>query len=484
MGKLKKNFAYQFIYQILLIVLPLITSPYISRVLGADGIGKYSYSYTVGNYFYIVCMLGFDTYGQRRIASEPDSRLKRDHIFTEIWMLQILVTSAVSVVYLLYCLYLNDDQKLLAFIQYMVVAASFFNIVWLFEGVEEFKGITIRNATVKIISCIMIFLLVKKQGDLWIYAFIMGGSALAGNIILLLYVKKYASFVKVKFSNIFCHLKPVFLLFISQIGITIFMQMDKLMLGWWSPISQLGYYQNAEKIISVPIAFILAIGTVMMPRIINLKTDGNEQLIRKYNLVSMELLMLLGMACAFGLSAISNDFTPWFFGNSFRECSKILSILSVQIIFMVWENVLQKQYLLPFGYDNVVARAMIMAAITNIIFNSLLIPKYGAYGAIIGSIISHFAICLYEGILLRKKLPIGRYFRESLMYLLNGTVMYLLVSYFSKRVYMENILLKIVLEIIIGAVIYVLGSMLILKLQNSYILDYCLLALKKGGKDG
>lgn len=471
MKRLQKNFFYQFSYQILAILLPLITSPYISRVLGANGVGVYSYTFTVANYFYIICMLGFDTYGQRLIAANQKYPKKRNKVFTELLLLQIAVTFIVSIIYVGYIFTQAGERQLLAIIQFLHVASSFTNIIWLFEGVEEFKNVTTRNMIVKLASCILIFLCVKEQSDIWLYTLIMAGSTFAGNLLLVAYAHKYVSLDKPNWYSMLNHMKPIFMLFVPQIGITIFMQMDKLMIGWWSTTRQLGYYQNAEKIINIPITLILTVGVVIMPRIVSLQTDGETEQVKRYNSLCMEFLLALGVGCMFGLIAVAKDFVPWFFGEDFSESTSTLSLLSVQIVFMAWENVLQKQYLVPYGMDKVVATAMTVAAIINVLLNLWLIPQYAATGAIVGSLGAHIVICIFEGIVLRKELPVLRYSWIGISFVIPGVIMCGCVLLFARNVTMRIMTMKIICEILIGIAVYVPLLFAVLKLEKSAIWD-------------
>lgn len=470
MRKLQANFIYQFSYQLLAILLPLITAPYISRVLGAEGIGEYTYSYTIAYYFYTICMLGFDTHGQRVIASIQDNKSDRGIRFTEIFILQLLLTAFGSIFYVFYAFQLSGVRRTLALIQIIYVASSCTYIAWLYEGVEEFKNIAKRNTLIKIVSTILVFILVKKASDIWIYALIVAGSTFAGNIIFLTSMGKYVSFTKIKIRNVFKHLKPIIMVFIPQISITIFLQIDKLMLGWWSTTRELGYYQNAEKIINIPITLITTVGIVVMPRIVSLKCAGDNEKIKRFNALCMQILLIIGFGCMFGLIAISPDFTPWYFGKDFVDCVPIVTSLSVTIIFMVWENVLQKQYLVPFSRDRVVIICMGIAAVLNVILNVLLIPSMGAFGAIIGSIASHLVICVIESVILFKELPVFEYMKFGVAALIPGGVMMLSVSKIASLLPSDSMSVNILVEIVAGVLIYLVLTVLSLKLTKSELL--------------
>ncbi len=481
---LKKNLVFQFAQRTVAILLPLVTAPYVSRVLLAEGVGDYSYTYTVAFYFYIVSYLGFDTHGQRLVAQAKGDREKRSRAFSEIATLQVSLILVTSIIYGIYVASLDDRIRLISALQYFYIASASIDVLWLFEGVEEFKTIALRNIAVQVSSCVLIFLLVKRQSDLWIYTAIMAGSAFAGNLLYFIPLRKYVDYRLPKFRDMIAHLKPALILFVPQISMTIFMKMDKLMLGWWSTSRQLGYYQNAETTVNIPMLAIIAVGTVLMPRIIALRAENRIDEIKKFNKTAFDLLMTIAVGCTFGLTAVAHVFTPWFFGEDFRESAGIVAFLSAQVAFFTWENVMQKQYLIPFEKDKVVIRALSVGACINTLLNALLIPRFGSSGAIAGSLVSHLFICCYEGIYLRNELPIRRYLLVALSLSAAGAGMCAAVRLAGPLIPAGSPFVTLVIMIFSGAVIYLAGAYMVLRLFRSDALVFLLheLKLKKEGK--
>ena len=481
---LKKNLAFQFAQQAVALLLPLVTAPYVSRVLLAEGVGDYSYTYTVAFYFYIVSYLGFDTHGQRLVAQAKGDRERRSKVFSEIATLQVSLILVTSVIYGIYVSSLDERIRLVSALQYFYIASASIDVLWLFEGMEEFKTIALRNIAVQVTSCVLIFLLVKRQSDLWIYTAIMAGSVFAGNLLYFIPARKYVDYRLPKFRDMISHLKPALILFVPQISMTVFMKMDKLMLGWWSTSRQLGYYQNAETTVNMPMLAIITVGTVLMPRIIAMRTDRKIAEIKKFNQTSFDLLMTIAVGCTFGLTAVTHVFTPWFFGEDFRESANIVAFLSAQIAFFTWENVMQKQYLIPFEKDAVVIRALSVGAVINTVLNALLIPKYGSSGAIAGSLVSHLVICCYEGIFLRKELPVRRYLLVTLLLSVVGAGMCAAVRLAGSRMPAASPFAALVVMVFSGVVIYLAGAYAVLRLFRSDALAFLLheLKSKKEGK--
>ena len=308
MSSLKKNLFYNFCYQILVLFLPIISTPYISRILGPDGIGINSYTYSIVNYFIIFSMLGVNNYGNRMIAKNRDDKEKMSKIFKEIHGLQVIVSSIMLVVYFLYLYFFEQKYPMISLIQSLYILSCMFDINWFFFGIEKFKLTVGRNLLIKIISLISIFCFIKQPEDVWIYTLILALSNLLSNLFLFPLLRRYIVNVKYNLSDLKKHIAPNLKLFLTVIAVSIYKVMDKTMLGGISGVKEVGFYENAEKVINIPIAIITALGTVMLPRMSNIyskddKTNA-ESLIQK----SMKFIMFLAFAMTFGLVAISNDF--------------------------------------------------------------------------------------------------------------------------------------------------------------------------------
>lgn len=172
MVNLKKNFAYQIAYQILTIIFPLITSPYLSRVLGPEGLGEYSYTYSIAYYFSLFILLGVNNYGTREIAKVKDNKSERTVVFWSIYYVQFIAGIIIVTLYILTQMIFRQDSAL-ASIQLLYVLSAVLDINWLFFGLERFKVTVTRNCIVKIITVLSIFIFVHDNGDTTAYAVIM-----------------------------------------------------------------------------------------------------------------------------------------------------------------------------------------------------------------------------------------------------------------------------------------------------------------------
>ena len=265
-----KNFLYNVTYQLLLIILPLITTPYISRVLGSGGVGTYTYTYTIANYFVLAAMLGVKNYGNRSTAAVRDSRQLLSRTFWEIYGLQFLCSAVVLAFYLIYILAFVRENRLIALIQGIYVLSGLLDISWLFFGVEQFRITVTRNIVIRLINLACIFLLVKDRGDLWIYTLIMTLGIALSQGYLWLYIRRIVDWYRPKLRDLRRHVLPELILFVPIIAVSLYTMMDKVMLGAMSTMNQVGFYEGASKILNIPLGVITALGTVMLPRMSNL----------------------------------------------------------------------------------------------------------------------------------------------------------------------------------------------------------------------
>ena len=407
---MKKNFLYNLLYQILILILQLLTMPYVSRILGASNIGIQSYTYSISYYFAICAMLGLNNYGNRTIAKVRDSKDKVSVEFWSIYFFQLIMTLIMIIFYIMY-LYIFEIKYIeIAVIQVINIIAVAFDINWFFFGMEKFKITITRNVLVKLLSCIFIFSFVKTSEDINIYALILALSVLISNLLLFPFLKKYVNRVNVKFNDITKHLKPNLLLFLPVIAVSIYKIMDKIMIGALSTVKEVGYYENAEKIIHVPTAIITALGTVMLPRTSNLFSNKKENEIMKLLEKTMPFVMFLTFPMMFGVCVIAKDFSVIFFGKEFITTGIVIQLLSITIIFLAWGNVIRTQYIIPKELDKIYIVSAFLGAIVNFLMNIIFIKKLGAIGACIGTICAEFVVVAYQTFSIRKEIA-------SLMYL-------------------------------------------------------------------
>lgn len=461
MSSLKKNLAYNVAYQILVIILPLITAPYVSRVLGADGLGTYSYIFSIVTYFGLFGMLGIANHGNRSVALVRDNRQKVSEAFSNTYIIQLCTTVIALLLYFLfiYCWFSGD--KTIAYIESIIVLSYVLDITWFFFGLEQFAVTVTRNAIIKIATVVAIFIFVQSREDLWIYALIMSCGMLFSQIYLWLRIRKYADFCKPSWSQVKSNIKPVLMLFIPAIAYSIYKLLDKVMLGAMSSMSQVGLFDNAEKIINIPSSLITAFGTVMMPRITVLLGTGDEHRISYLNKISVRYFTLLVVGAAFGLAGICNVLAPVYFGSEFVGSAPIIAGLGFSLIFVTWANVIRTQYLIPNKLDKPYVISSVIGALANLAVNIILIPKFAGIGAMIGTIIAEFTVFFVQLILVRRSFPMSQYLQPVLFLFPIGMIMFAVVYWIGA--YMGNTIITLIIQILVGGFLYLSGSMVYLK---------------------
>lgn len=465
-SSIKKNFMYQMIYEILIIILPFLTSPYIARVIGAEGLGIYSYSYSVAYYFVLVAMLGLKNYGNRTIARVRDNQEKLNRTFSEIYILHAIFSFFSIIAYIIYCMMLKTD-RIYALIQGIFVISGFFDISWFFFGIEKFKLTVTRSIIIKILNVSCVFIFVRDSDDLWKYCLIMAVGMLLNSLTLWIPLKKYVKLVKPEWKKMCTHIKPMAILFIPAIAVSLYKYMDKIMIGYLSDKIQLGYYENAEKINNIPITIIGSFGTVMLPKMSNLAATTDKSSAYRYMSVSMQFVMMTAFALAFGLAGVGKIFAPIFWGNSFYLSGIIIMGLSVTVPFISFANILRTQYLIPNQRDREYTVSVIMGAAINLILNYFLIPNYGAIGATVGTIAAEVMVCMVQTFVVRKELHLVSYFKSFIFFLFDGIIMFAIV-------YMEGVLLKtsiltLFIQIATGIVIYLTLAVIYFKVTKNEI---------------
>lgn len=452
MVSLKKNFAYQIAYQILIVILPLITSPYLSRIIGAQGLGEYSYSYSIAYYFSLFILLGVNNHGTREIANIGDDKKKRSVKFWSIYVIQLTMGAIIIILYV-FTQILGKKDNILSIIQLLYIFSSVLDINWLFFGLEKFKITVTRNFIIKIFTVLSIFLFVKDANDVAVYTFIMAFGFLMSQILIWPFAVKEISIVSIHMNELKENVKPLLILFIPVVAVSIFKYMDKIMLGVMCSKSELGLYDNSEKIMSIPTGLITAIGTVMLPRITNMMSQKEENSkVMEYLRLSISGSMVIAAALTFGLAAIAPTFAPWFWGEEFTRCGLLIKVIAPSILFLSWASVIRTQYLIPNGKDTIFVKATIYGAVVNFVINYALIGRYGAMGTVIGTVVAEGMVALYQTMRCRKELPIGKYMRESIPYFMAGLVMYIAISVISRLMIGKFVLLF--LEVLIGGIIY------------------------------
>lgn len=458
---IKKNIVYNTIYQILTLIIPLITAPYVSRVIGAGGVGTYSYTLSIQTYFSLFAALGTATYGTREIARNRNDKYKRSKIFWEIELLTIFTSLICLIIWIVFVSQV-ENYKIYFAILTLNLFNTMFDISWFYGGLEQFKYTIIQNSIFKILGVFLIFLLVKNSGDLIIYISIMSITTLLGTMTMWLYLPKFLIKVNCKELKITKHFKETWIYFVPTIATSIYNVLDKTLLGLITKDqNENGYYEQATKIINMMCTLTFtSLNMVLGSRISYLFTKNNKEEIKEKINISMNYILFMGVGICFGLLSVSDKFVPLFFGEGYEKTIVLIKMLIPIIVIIGISNCLGSQYYNPAGLRSKSAKFIIIGSIINLILNMLLIPKFKSYGATVATIIAETTISILYLKNCNKYFLFSKLVTISWKKIVSGILMFIGI-YFINYVKINNCIL-ILIQVIIGIFIYI-GSLAILK---------------------
>ncbi len=422
-----KNAAYNVAYRMISVLLPMVTAPYLSRVVGADGVGLYSYAWSISYIFVLIGMLGLNDYGVRTVAQVRDDREKLNRTFSAICQMQWLVAGATLLVWLGYVFVVAGKEKEIAFHLTWMSVSCLCSFDWCLMGLGQFKPIALRNTFVRVAATGCVFLFVHRKEDLWIYALVWSMATLLGNLSCMLSLRGRVRYRPVPLRESLPHLKPCSLLFISVMAVNVYRTMDKVMVSAIAGTVENGLYENAEKIVICLSGFISAIGTVMMPKVAHMQQLGQTEAIREHIERSMNGIMAMVCAMAFGVASVADRFAPLFYGEEFRASGTLMAPLAMTLIMIGFANVIRTQVVLPQRRDGIFVRSVISGAVVNLIVNACLIPVWQSMGAVVGTLLAEGTVPLVQYLILRRELPYRRYMKIVGLYAIFGTGMLLCV---------------------------------------------------------
>ena len=459
----KSNFIFNALYQLTNILVPLVTLPYLSRVLHAEGLGEYSFAYSVAYYFYLFIRLGLQNYGNRTIAYVKDDPHELSKKFCEIYASQAFMGIAMTVVYLCYVAFIAP-RKELAIIFALYVLSGGIDLTWVLYGLEEFKVTSVRDALIKVFTALAIFIFVQDTNDVWKYALIYSLGFLITQVIVIPIILKKIRIIKPEIAEVISHIKPNLILFLPTIAVSIYKTMDKIMLGSMASEAELGYYHSCENIINVPLALITALGTVMLPRMSNMisNNEENEKLEQVFE-KSISFAMFVSSSLCMGIMTVAKEFVPIFYGEGFEKCILIFYIILPSCIFLAFANVIRTQFILPRKRDTLFVTSLFSGAAVNLVLNMLLIPKYASIGASIGTLSAEIVVCLIQSIAVFHEANIGKNITNSVPFLISGIAMF--GFFYNYKPAIENGIVSLLVKIVICGLCYIfsLGVLLGIK---------------------
>lgn len=473
-SSIKQNYIYNTLYQILTMITPLITVPYVSRILGVDNVGIQSFTKSVVTYFTLFAALGTVAYGQREIAMNRNDKYARSKLFWEIELLSIFTTAITIVAWSAFCLFSKEYSTIYYILTFEILSVAF-DVSWLFMGLEQFKFIVIRNSIVKIGGIILIFVFIKHSDDLYIYIAINAISVLMGNVATWTYLPKVIRKVCLKDLRPLSHLKGTISYFIPTIAVSVYTVLDRTMIGAITGSEvQNGNYEQASKIIQIIKNLIVSLNIVMSSRMSYLFSQNRINEIKNKMDQSFGFLFFVAIPSMFGLIGISTNFVPWFFGRGYEGVVSLLCILSPLPWIICVSNTLGNQYLTPSGQRVRSSKGIVFGAIVNVIANAILIPRFAAQGAAIGTIIAELSISITYIYMSKDFVSIKQLWMKTWKRLIAGFIMLFVVWSIGKG-YHGSIIITIC-QMLVGISVYLI---MLLILHDTDLVQLIKIKLRK-----
>lgn len=461
--KVIKNYLYNVGYQVLAIIVPLITSAYVSRVLRPEGVGANSFTNSIIQYFILFANMGIGYYGNRQIAYVRENKERISKTFWEIQIVKTITTLYAFVAFEIFMIFYTRQSEYM-WAQSINLIAVAFDISWFYEGIEDFRVTVLKNSFVKIVSMIAIFIFIKGPEDVTLYIVVLALSTFIGNLTLWPNIRRDLDKVNIRLLNPWQHFMPMAGLFIPQIATQVYVQLNKTMLGVMVNETASGYYQYSDNLVKLILALVTATGTVMLPHVANAVSHGNMHKVNEMMYKSFNFVSAVSYPMMFGLAAISLTLAPKYYGPGYGPVGPAMMIESIVILIIAWSNVLGVQYLLPIHRQKQFTWSVTLGAIVNLILNIPLIKFGGLNGAMWSTVLSETSVTLYQLWAVKDLLTLKKLFADSWKYFVAGLVMF--ISIFWMNTHLNKSWLMMGIEVIVGAIIY---GIMILILRASII---------------
>lgn len=451
---IKKNYIYNMAYRLLTIITPVITAPYISRVLGPDNIGIYSFTNANVSYFILFGVFGLSSYSQLECAKRRDDKEAFSQFCVESILTRFLLMGISMSVYSYIFIFQDNYYKFYYELLLLSLLANLLDFTWICEGLEQYKTIALRNIVVKLLTVVSILLFVNEASDLDVYVFIVTFSVLLGNLIIIPYARKYVVIRGIKRPNIKPHLKASLAYFLPSIASTIVSTADKLMIGYFTcDMVQNGWYDQATKISGIILTAFTSLCTTMRPRMAYLYTIKDHIKAEHYFYKALSVSSFIAIPVCAGLIQVSDVFVPWFFGQGYDGVVVLLQIVAVWLLIRPFTNCLLELAIFCAGDISGITRIIWLGAFFNVLLNIILIPQLGALGAAIASLTAEIPMLLYAMKLSKIELKFNHMKFDMIKEFMAASIMFLIM--FVPKLYFENETIEVLSMIILGTSTYI-----------------------------
>lgn len=394
MNTIFSNFIYQMIMQVFKIAMPIITIPIVSKALGPENIGLYSFSNSIVQYFILFASLGVGLYGQRSIALVKNDPQNLSKTFWDIEVILIYNTFLAVICYLPIIIF--SQNKIVYIIQMLAIVTVIFDVSWFFTGIEKFKVVSLRSLAIQIITFMCIVFLIKNQNDTILYISIQIIGLLLSQICIWPYLLKYVSLndfrfipnnMKETYSNLYTFLVP-------QVAIILYTNMNKTILGFFDSQIAVGIFTNSIVLVSIVMTLVTQIDSILMSRITSLIAVKDNKHVRKILDISLNTQLFFTIPGFFLICGVSEKLVPWFFGNKFKDIVYTMPAVSIICILVPMGISISRQYLIPYGKIKQYNKSVFIGAIISVLLNLVTIPILGIWGCIFGTVVSELFVTI------------------------------------------------------------------------------------------
>ncbi len=402
--------------------MPVVTIPYIARVLGPEGIGVNSYTIAYTVYFTAFAILGTGLYGSRSIAYVRDNPDEKNRVFWEILYFNAITTAISTIAYLVFVYFFGGEHTFYFLLQGILILACFLDVSWYFVGIEDIKKVALRNIAANVLYVAALFLFVNDKNDVAVYIFLNTSKVFFQNVIMLFYLKGHIKFKRVSFSGIINHYKPNLKIFGGNLTGYIRPTFNSIFIGLLLGIKAVGLYDSAFRIFVITATITGGLGPILLPRISNLFIKGDEGGARYYITKSFQIVSYISIFIALMVIGVSSEFVPWFFGEGFEKVIVLMNILAFSIIFEGWIKLVNSQVFIPQGKEHYYFIYGILGIVVNIALNLLLVFKFGIEGTAVAFLCSQLFIAGFMFYQAREFFQLNEIFREPLKYMIAGII--------------------------------------------------------------
>ena len=448
-----KNYLYNTIYQIISMLIPLITMPYLTRVFDPQQLGLNSLSLSIANYFMLFGVLGMHMYGNRQIAYVRDNKEKLAKTFWSLYTVQLATSTISLIIYYIFIYYFTSVNRDIYLIQGLNIISVMIDISWLFMGLEDFKKVVIRNSFARLVGLACIFIFIKSSDDLLLYALLTVVVNIISILLMWFYVPRYVGKIVIDKKIVKKTIRPLLRLFLPQIATQVYTLLARTLVGFLSTNDQVIFYDYSQKIVNMVLAMITSIGVVLLPRVSNIIGNGKKEEVPKIIEKTFKIVSYLAIPMAIGLMCVSKILVSWFLDPKYLLVGQLTAWTSLIIIAVSWANIIGVQYLIATKQENKYTLSIIIAAVVNLIMNLFLIPKNGAAGAIISLIAAEYIGIVIQLILVRNQLPVKRMILSILKYIIVSVIMGVIVIFIGNCI--NNGMLANIIQGISGFIIYI-----------------------------